>query len=187
MNRRGWARTRSYSRSVAWTTCVAVWASALTQERCGRALLGLPERLLDCLVGLARHRLVFGDASLAILIHPDDPTPRTPCSPAPGGQPDVTRARSFRRARRTPTATLAQHRDTTARLTSDRRVATGRRMGFPDRARWGSRSLAREMGRLGESLAVERVCRSGVVVMSRALPAEGEGGRGTSAVSGVAR
>ena len=66
----------------------AVWASALTQERCGRALLALPELLLDCLVGLARHRLVFGDASLAILIHPDDPTPRTPCSPAPGGQPD---------------------------------------------------------------------------------------------------
>ena len=29
-------------------------------------------------------------------------------------------------------------------------------MGFPDRARWGGRSLAREMGRLGESLAVER-------------------------------
>jgi hypothetical protein len=64
---------------------VAVWASALTQERCGRALLALPERLLDCLVGLARHRLVFGDASLAILIHPDDPTPRTPCSAAPEG------------------------------------------------------------------------------------------------------
>jgi len=68
---------------------MAVWASALTQERCRRALLGLPERLLDCLIGLARHRLVFGDASLAILIHHDDPTPRTPCSPAPGGQPDV--------------------------------------------------------------------------------------------------
>src|SRR6476469_276550 len=51
--------------------------------------------------------------------------------------------RIFRRARRTPTATLAQHRDTIARLTSDRRVATWRRMGPPDRARWGSRSLAR--------------------------------------------
>jgi hypothetical protein len=50
----------------------------------------------------------------------------------------------------------------------------GSAQGPPDRARWGSRSLPREMGRLGESLAVERVCRSCVLVMSR-TPAERSG------------
>jgi len=49
---------------------LALSASALTEERCGRALLALPKGLLYCLVDAASARLVLGDTSLPSVIHP---------------------------------------------------------------------------------------------------------------------